>query len=91
MSIQYNEGRSRVERIKMQVALKAAKYVEHLYPRRTQIGDQWRIGDKHGTRGQSLAITLSGPFAGCGYDFATEESFRDYRLDETLFVGKSGA
>jgi len=65
----------RVERIKTQVAARVDEFVEFIYRRAVCSGEHWRIGDKLGTPGQSLAITRRGKFAGCGYDFATDEWF----------------
>jgi hypothetical protein len=60
--------------LKCEVGKRAKAFVKFLYPRGKCVGDHWRIGNEDGAPGQSLAISLTGQYAGVGYDFNTEET-----------------
>ncbi|WCR59638.1 MAG: hypothetical protein PG978_001086 [Wolbachia endosymbiont of Ctenocephalides felis wCfeF] len=68
MSVSYN-----VPEIKAQLLLNLRSCLSYLFPNGTFHGDEFRIGDVHGNKGQSLRVELSGSRAGLWNDFATGE------------------
>ncbi len=60
-----------VEEIKRQLLLTIRSCLSYLFPRGTFHGDEFRIGDVHGNKGQSLRVALTGGKAGLWQDFAT--------------------
>jgi hypothetical protein len=60
-----------VEEIKRQLLLNIRSCLSYLFPRGTFHGDEFRIGDVHGNKGQSLRVALTGGKAGLWQDFAT--------------------
>lgn len=61
------------EEIKREILSNIRSYLSYLYPNGTFHGNEFRVGDIYGSKGQSLRVTLSGERAGLWYDFNTEE------------------
>ncbi|MDG7056577.1 MAG: AAA family ATPase [Wolbachia endosymbiont of Penenirmus auritus] len=62
-----------VAKIKAQLLLNLRSCLSYLFPRGTFHGDEFRIGNIQGERGQSLKVALTGERAGLWQDFATGE------------------
>jgi len=62
-----------VAKIKAQLLLNLRSCLSYLLPNGTFHGDEFRIGNIHGERGQSLRVALTGEKAGLWQDFATGE------------------
>ncbi len=54
--------------------------VRFLYPAGKKDNDQWWVGDKRGTPGDSFAVTLRGRWRGWGYDRATRKGVDIWHL-----------
>lgn len=66
MSVSYN-----VPEIKAQLLLNLRSCLSYLFPNGTFHGDEFRVGNIHGNKGQSLRVALTGGKAGLWQDFAT--------------------
>lgn len=64
---------SDAQSIKGAVGLHAADFAAWLFPSGKRVGSHWQVGDVSGNPGKSLAIDLSGEFAGWFRDWATGE------------------
>lgn len=61
------------EEIKRKLLSSIRQCLSYLFPNGTFHGDEFRVGNIQGDRGQSLRVALSGEKAGLWYDFATED------------------
>ncbi|WP_353273378.1 AAA family ATPase [Wolbachia endosymbiont (group A) of Agelastica alni] len=66
MSVSYN-----VPEIKAQLLLNLRSCLSYLFPNGTFHGNEFRVGNIHGNKGQSLRVALTGGKAGLWQDFAT--------------------
>lgn len=55
------------------LAQQAESVCRRLVPRGKKRGGSWTCGDKYGSEGNSLSVTLKGKYAGRWQDFSTDE------------------
>ena len=60
--------------LKRMLADRADAAAKHLLPGGTKVANEWKAGNVHGDKGDSLSLCLSGPKAGIWADFATGQS-----------------
>ena len=58
---------ARARSVKRKLRKRMLPLLESLYPRGSRVGNDWVIGDIHGTPGQDLHICIEGESAGVGY------------------------
>ncbi|NSX83590.1 AAA family ATPase [Wolbachia endosymbiont of Atemnus politus] len=62
-----------MDKVKAQLLLNLRSCLSYLFPGGTFHGDEFRVGNVRGDRGQSLRVALTGEKAGLWQDFATGE------------------